>query len=95
MIVEVDDEYANYLINAIDALIKVYDQYSYTIHDIPKIASLGIYFNNCAKKAVKEYVDPEEKFNKEHPEFIRGPNPDEHQVLGRGYVKNDEKNDKK
>lgn len=89
MKIEIDDEYCAILMDAIDSLIKIYDQYGYKIEDIPKIASLGIAFKARAKQAIKEIDDPEAKYNKEHPEFTRGPNPDEHQVLGKGYVKHD------
>lgn len=86
MKIEVDDEFANIIVDAIDCLIKNYDAYGYKLFQVPRIAAIGIAFQERAKKAIKEADDEEEKFNKEHPEFTRGPEPGQKMVYGKGYV---------
>lgn len=91
MKIEVDDRYTNMMVDAIDALLKNYDAYGYKMTDVPDIARIGIAFKQRVEQLIAEADDDEAKFNKEHPEFSRSPGPGEKMVLGKGYVKDDEK----
>lgn len=90
MKIAIDDKFCNVIVDAIDSLIKVYDQYGYKINDIPMIASIAIAFKARAEQVIKDSqqdYDEEEKEMQEHPEFFRGPEKDEKFVMGQGYKK--------
>lgn len=93
MKIEVDDRYTNMMVDAIDALLKNYDAYGYKMTDVPDIARIGISFKQRVEQLIAEADDDEAKFNKEHPEFARGPQPGEKFVMGKGFVKDKKTND--
>jgi hypothetical protein len=87
MKINVKEQHLNILVDSLKLWIQHYEERGYGPEHAIIAASMILSFNKTAGDILDNSQNEPDDEDEKHPEFVRGADPDEHFVLGKGYVK--------